>query len=182
MKRKTIWQALTVFCLSVCVCSVADAQGIIPTTAISNMPVATVEDMSLGRKEFVVLNTIKSYATVKSDNKKRARKITEAGNEFMLVYDIVKENGKRYLEYADCEGVIRLGYLGGSNIYTSETSYMPSEEIVRRLAIYRLIGLAKEYGADALFEPTITTTASSEKKQVVYTTEISAKLVKLKID
>jgi uncharacterized protein YbjQ (UPF0145 family) len=96
-----------------------------------------------------------------------------------LVYDIIKYNGSRYLEYETCEGVVRLGYLGNSNIYSSDSNYIPAEEIVRRLALYRLISLAKEYGADALFEPTITTMASSKGKTISYTTEASAKLIKL---
>ncbi len=184
MKNNRIIRQLAVLSAIVCAFSTMEvsAQGIIPTTAISNMPVATIEDMSLGREHFTVLNTITSSATVKSDNKKRSRKIVEGKGEFTMLYDIVKEDGKRYLNYEDCTGVIRLGYLGGSNIYNSESNYMPAEEVVRRLAIYRLISLAKESGADALFEPTITTTASSVKNQIVYKTEISAKIIKLKMD
>lgn len=184
MKKSSIMRQLTLLCAFVCTISSvhAWAQELIPATAISTMPVASVEDMSVGRQEFVVFNTVKASAIVQSDNNKRSRQIKEDKNEFSITYNIVKINGKRYLDYKDCEGVIRLGYLGGSNVYNSDADYMSAEEIVRRLAIYRLIGLAKEYGADALFEPTITTTVSSSKKQIVYNSEISAKLIKIKMD
>ena len=153
--------------------------GLIPTTAISNMPVVTFSDLNSNRNIYTILNYIKTTAAVSSDNQKSKRTIYEENGEFKLVYDIEKINGKRYLEYKDCEGIIRLGYIGGSNIYNSESNYIPAEEIVRRLALYRLISLAKEYGADALFEPTITTTATSEKKLIMYRTEATAKLIKI---
>lgn len=178
MRRNTITPILLFFFL--CIASSLQAQSsLIPTTAISNMPVVGISDLNLNRSDYTILNSISATASVSSDNRKSKRTIFEESNEFKLVYDIVKSEGKRYLEYDECEGVIRLGYLGGSNIYNSESNYIPAEEIVRRLALYRLIGLAKEYGADALFEPTITTTATSEGKLLKYHTEASAKLIKI---
>lgn len=166
--------------LLLCAALSAQAQSsLIPTTAISNMPVVTISDMKLDRDDYTLLNSISATATVSSDNRKSKRTIIEENGEFRLMYDIVKVDGKRYLEYADCEGIVRLGYIGSTNIYNSESNYIPAEEIVRRLALYRLINLAKEYGADALFEPTITTTATSQGKSLLYKTEASAKLIKL---
>lgn len=181
MRRRMIVLALLLCCLWVSVGMHAQS-SLIPTTAISNMPVITISDMNLDRNDYTILNSITATAVVRSDNRKSKRTIFEENNEFKLVYDIVKSDGKRYLEYDDCEGVIRLGYIGGTNIYNSDSNYIPAEEIVRRLALYRLIGLAKQYGADALFEPTITTTATSEGKLLVYRTEASAKLIKITND
>lgn len=157
----------------------AQNSTLIPTTAISNMPIITIKDMNLGRNDYVILKSISASAVVNSNNKKSQRSIYEENNEFKLVYDIIKIDGKRYLEYESCEGIIRLGYLGSTNIYNSDSDYLPAEEIVRRLALYRLINLAKEYGADALFEPTITTTATSSGKTLIYNTEATAKLIKI---
>lgn len=166
---------LLVFLLPACV----EAQDLIPTTAISNIPSVSIRNMNLSRDDYTILKTITSTALIYSDNSKKSRKIYEENKEFTLVYDIIKENGKRYLDYKSCEGVVRLGYIGGTDIYNSDSNYIPAEEIVRRLAIYRLINLAKEYGADALFEPTITTTATATGKTLIYKTEASAKLVKI---
>ena len=179
MKHITISIAV-MLCAMLCTTPAINAQnGLIPTTAISNMPVVSFNDLSMNRSNYTILNTITATATVSSDNQKSKRTIYEENNEFKIVYDIEKIDGKRYLEYKDCDGIIRLGYIGSSNIYNSESNYIPAEEIVRRLALYRLISLAKEYGADALFEPTITTTATSEKKLIIYRTEASAKLIKI---
>ncbi len=181
--NKSFIMHLALVCITLCNISLAKAQSsLIPTTAISSMPIVDIKDISQGRNEFTIFNTLTATAVVKSDNKRSKRTITEENNEFVLVYDIFKENGKRYLEYESCEGIVRLGYLGGTNIYNSESNFIPAEEIVRRLALYRLIGLAKEYGADALLVPTITTTAASEKKIIMYKSEITAKLVKIKND
>lgn len=169
-------------CVLLCMALNLDAQGksnLIPTTAVSNMPTVTIKDVGLERKDFVILKSISASAVVNSDNKRSGRTIYEENGEFKLVYDIVRYDGVRYLEYDTCEGVIRLGYLGSTNIYNSDSYFIPAEEIVRRLALYRLISLAKEYGADALFEPTITTSATSEKKTLRYKSEATAKLIKI---
>ncbi len=181
MKRSLI-SGILLSCVMACLAIVADAQSksnLIPTTAISNMPTVTIKDMNLERKDFVILNSVSASAVINSDNKRSGRAIYEENGEFKLVYDIVRDNGRRYLEYDTCEGVVRLGYLGNTNIYNSDSYFIPAEEIVRRLALYRLISLAKEYGADALFEPTITTSATSAKKTLTYRSEANAKLIKI---
>ena len=182
MDKKLISRLLPL-CIMLCFGVTAKAQSsLIPTTAISNMPVITIQDMNLDRSDYTILKSISATASVNSDNKRSKRTIMEENNEFKLIYDIVKHDGERYLEYEECEGIIRLGYIGSTNIYNSESNYIPAEEIVRRLALYRLINLAKEYGADALFEPTITTTATSDKNTLTYKTEASAKLIKITND
>lgn len=178
MKKKVIL-FLLIYCFVSYFSQVKAQSSIIPTTAISNMPKVTIQDMNLSRNDYTIIKSISVSASVRSDNKRNKRTIYEENNEFKLVYDIVKENGKRFLEYESCEGIIRLGYIGGTDIYNSESNYIPAEEIVRRLALYRLISLAKEYGADALFEPTIITVATSENKTLIYKTEATAKLIKI---
>ncbi len=181
MKKKL--KKLLLLCSLTFSISSAMAQSVlIPTTAISTMPVASMDNISQGRKEYTILNTITATAIVQSDNNKNHRTIFEENKEFTLVYDIEKREEKRYLEYSECEGVLRLGFLGGTAVYSSDATYLPAEEIVRRLALYRLINLAKEYGADALLAPTITTTATSNKKLLTYKSEVSAKIIKIKND
>ncbi len=182
MIRNFVSKLLLLSCAMFGVLELNAQSVLIPTTAISTIPVATMDNISEGRKEFVILQTITASASVNSDNKRGSRTIWEADNEFKLIYDIKKEGGRRYLEYEDCIGVLRLGYLGSTDVYSSEANFLPAEEIVRRLALYRLINLAKEYGADALITPTITTTATSSKKELIYRSEVSAKIVKIKND
>ncbi len=181
MKNIVLKAALMVGLLC-CIPSLYAQSVLVPTTAISSIPVVNTKDLDLKRNDYTILKTITAHASVNSDNKRSKRTITEENKEFELVYDIVKHDGKKYLEYESCEGVIRLGYLGNTNIYNSESNFIPAEEIVRRLALYRLINLAKEYGADALFEPTITTTVTSTNKTIVYKSEVSAKLIKIITD
>lgn len=171
---------IATMCFIACAISGLEAQStIIPTTAISNIPTVSIKDMDLNRNDYSILKSVSATAVVNSDNRRSRRTIYEENDEFKLIYDIIKIDGKRYLDYESCEGVVRLGYIGSTDIYNSESNYLPAEEIVRRLALYRLINLAKEYGADALFEPTITTTATSTGKKLTYKTEASAKLIKI---
>lgn len=173
-----------VFCIflfvAMCISFTAHAQEIMPNIAVSNIPILTVSDFARSTSsEYTIMQTVSATACVRSDNNKRARVISEKGGEFKVVYRRKVVDNKSWLIYDDSDGIIRLGYLGG--IVSSSTSdYFYAEEIVRRLAIYRLINIAKEYGADAVLAPTIITTATPVRKDIEYTTEISAKLVKIK--
>ncbi len=179
MKKISLFRTLMFFCFLLCYTALFAQESLIPATAISNIPTVSFRELNLNRNDFSILKTISTTAVVNTDNKRTKRTISEANGEFTIIYKRIKHDGKRFLEYDECEGIIRLGFLGSTNIYTSDSDYLPAEEIVRRLALYRLISIAKEYGADALFEPTITTTATSTKKTITYKTEASAKLIKI---
>ncbi len=179
MKKNIALKIVLLFCFLWSIPVGYAQESLIPTTAISNMPSISFRNLNLNRNDYNVLKTISSTAVVSSDLSKRKRTISEINGEFKITYKFVKINGKRYLEYDDCDGVIRLGYIGGTGVYNSDSDFLSAEEIVNRLALYRLISLAKEYGADALFEPTITTTAAATKNSVTYNAEAFAKLIKI---
>ncbi len=102
MIRNFVSKLLLLSCAMFGVLELNAQSVLIPTTAISTIPVATMDNISEGRKEFVILQTITASASVNSDNKRGSRTIWEADNEFKLIYDIKKEGGRRYLEYEDC--------------------------------------------------------------------------------
>lgn len=156
------------------------AQEIMPNVAVSSIPVVSISEISSENSSvYTIMNTVTATANVFSDNNKKSRIIKEKDNEFRVAYKRKIIDNKGWLIYDDCEGVIRLGYLDDMAT-TSSGDYFYAEEIVRRLAIYRLINIAKEYGADAILTPTIITTAKPVRKDIEYQTEISAKLIKVK--
>jgi len=81
-------------------------------------------------------------------------------------------------------GIVRLGYL--SNDYSEQLMDIPPYPhwLVRRIAIYRLINAAKVAGADGVIEPIISTNIEqgATKKDIIYKTTVSAKLIKIKPD
>ena len=68
-----------------------------------------------------------------------------------------------------------------SNDYRGETvSLIQPEEIVRRLAMYRLINVAKANGADGIIEPIVSTNVEQTgKNDILYKTTVEAKIIKL---
>jgi len=128
-----------------------------------------------------VLETISSEATVtvtySSDN--TMIEVRDADNTFSYK----KVSGSSILLEAD--GVIRAGYL--TNDYGSINFDSP-EDVVRRVAIYRIINRSQQMGADGLIEPVIYTnvdniasTKRGRELTVVYKTTVLAKPIKLKV-
>ncbi len=51
------------------------------------------------------------------------------------------------------------------------------------MALYRLVNLAREYGADAVIEPTISTNVEQTgTRSITYKSTVTAKIIKLKTD
>ena len=75
-------------------------------------------------------------------------------------------------------GTATFGYLQSD---ASSPEEMPeAEEFARRVAIARLIETVKDYGADAVLEPIITTRASNAGHNTVeYQATATAKIVKI---
>lgn len=158
----------------------ANAQEVMPNIAVSNIPVLSISDLSNGGSDqFVIMKSVSATSDIYSDNNKKSRVIWEKNGEFKVSYQRKVIDNKAWLIYDDSEGIIRLGYLGGI-VSSNNHDYFYAEEIVRRLAIYRLINIAREYGADAVLSPTIVTRAIPIKKDIEYVSEISAKLIKVK--
>ncbi len=93
--------------------------------------------------------------------------------------------------FTEANGVVTVGTLGYTGGLESAQLVGSPEEIAKKVAIYKLIEEARKKGADALLEPIITTevksveTRSGANAYIVngpklYTTEIVAKIVKIK--
>ena len=144
--------------------------------AVNTINTAPLGDLNLQRGDYEILNTITAEASIIfTELKNGGMKIADQNNEF-VVSVINKKFGSEY-KY---DGVLKLGYL--QNDYANEPATQLQPEVVaRRLAIYRAINVAKEYGADALIEPTIATNVEQVgKKQILYKTTVTAKIIKLK--
>ena len=76
-------------------------------------------------------------------------------------------------------GTFKSGNLSGT-AYPSATVITP-ETTSKELALYRIINIAKQEGADAVIAPTISMNIEQvSKKETIYKTTVTAKLVKFK--
>ncbi len=56
-------------------------------------------------------------------------------------------------------------------------------KLVRSLALYRAIGLARQEGADAIVEPNYTVSLEqTDRRTLAYKATVTAKVIKLKMD
>lgn len=165
---------LFVIVLCTAVLASCSTQRIIPK-AVNTINTAQLADLNLTRSDYEVLNTIETEATVYC--KWSGETVEISGEDFSLRFTPLKKGGWNIAH----SGILMQGYLHGD--YTNDQNIMQPENIVRQLAIYRLVNIAKQTGGDAIIEPTVATNIEqTDKKTIVYKTTATAKVIKIKTD
>ncbi len=145
-----------------------------------------MKELNLTRKDYRILNTVTAEASIvySEGNNGKIRRIACPEENFSLTYVYNKKRASW-----DClfRGIVKLGYLSNDYVYSDDMLRSP-EEVVRRLAFYRIINMAKLEGADGVIEPVVSTNVDnvgankSSAQGVIFKTSVSAKLIKLKTD
>lgn len=146
--------------------------------AVNTINTVALGDLNLARGDYEILNTVTAEATVayQANNAGTSIRITGEEDEFSLHY--TQSKGVWRCKY---HGILKFGYL--HNDYEGVVSdLVQPEEIARRLAIYRIINMAQEYGADGFVEPTVATNIQQVGKDVYFKSVVTAKIIKLKTD
>lgn len=145
--------------------------------AVSSSEAISLKDLNLKRGDYNVLSTISESATVSCTYKSEEIIIEGVDDGFMYKFKYDAKGGWRLDSYS---GVVTLGYFVSD--LTKEMSSIPNpEEFSRRIAAARLINAVKDYDADGIIAPVTTTMVSqADNKTAVFTTKVSAKLVKIK--
>lgn len=173
------------FVLLLCTAALASCstQRIIPK-AVNTVNTAALADLNLTRGDYEVLNTIESEAVVYYQW--NGKTIEISGDDFSLRFTPVKMrtpfNARTRGWKITHSGILMQGYLHGD--YNASSCAEPEpEDIVRKLAIYRLVNIAKQTGGDAIIEPTVATNIEQTgKRTIVYKTTATAKVIKIKTD
>lgn len=168
--------------------SCTHVEQIIPR-AVNTVNTVSFKDLKLERKDYEVMNTISAEATVSFSigSFGNVSTISEQGGEFSIVsrYQKAKKGRDAYWDIT-VTGVPKLGYLSNDyELQSVETRNMllrHPEVVARQLAVYRIINLAKQQGADGVIEPLISTNVAGSGKTTVFQTTITAKMVKIKTD
>lgn len=159
--------------------SCSPVKRVIIPQAVNTINTASLDHLNLERKDYEILNTITAEAMINySYNKKgSSTEIVDRDGEFSMEFFTGK-----FGIVCKHNGILKLGYL--QNDYQGTTTNITQpEEVVRRLAIYRLVNIAHEYGADAIIEPTVSTNVEQTAKHTVtYKSTVTAKIIKLKTD
>lgn len=144
--------------------------------AVNTVSTVTFSDLRLQRNDYDLINTVTADATINVEYRSDKITVNSVDDDFSLTYKLV--NGVWTVD--KYSGVARFGYLVNDDKNMSTSFYNPSE-IVRQIAVYRLINNVQQNGADGLIEPTISTNvAQTGKHNVTYTTHAEGKLIRLK--
>ena len=150
--------------------------------ALSTAKAVAFDELNLTSKEYTILDRIEASARIEATITNSSYTIKDPDGKFELYFTKDQTTGQ-YKLYS-FEGVVRAGYLSSINYYGHVDTNNP-EDIVQKLAIYRIIDLIKEQGGDGIIEPVITTNIEQKDSRrnsvsVTYMTTISGKVVKLK--
>lgn len=167
--KKLVYIAVTLIGLTSC-----GVQSVIIPKATNTVSTASFKDLNLARADYEILNTITAEAVIISEEKSNKNgqnlTLTEENNEFEL---------KFYDDRIEHKGIVRLGYLASDYTYDPD-ELRSAESLARRLAIYRLINIAQQNGADGIIEPTVSTAVEQVgNKTIRLKTTAVAKIIKL---
>lgn len=142
------------------------------------------QELNLTHTDYSVLNTLSAEATISVTYYSNGSiEVSDYDNTFSYQLKPVGKKGSGVYMLEKTDGVIRTGFLSHD---TSNVDLTSPEDIALGTALYRVISLSQEMGADGLIEPVVATniegtSGSMGKMTVVYKTTVSAKPVKLKV-
>lgn len=169
------FKVILVVCAAVLLSSCGTTSVIVPK-AINTVNTVTFADLNLERTDYEILSTVSATAVVEAVYTSHSMKVSDPDGEFSLNY-VYGKSGWVCLH----KGVVRLGYLSSDYSY-NPSEVMSPEDVARHLAIYRIINIAKQNGADGIIEPTVSTNVEQQGKTIVLKSTVDAKIIKLKTD
>ena len=182
--KKLIIASMTMACMftmTSCFGPKKMTQRIVPT-AVNTINSVGLSELNLKHgTDYTIVNTVTAEATILYREQQKGSKITikEVNNEFEITFEFDSEQEKWYR--TDFEGIARFGFFSNDDFNQNYSMIYP-ENVVRNLAMYRIINQAKVRGADGIIEPVVSTNVEQQGKDIVFKTTATAKLIKLKTD
>ena len=151
-------------------------ESVIPR-AVSSIGTATFQDLNLQSNDYNILNTVTTEATVSYEANKSRTHIFIKGVDDDFVLEYTKDKKIGWLcEYT---GIMKYGYMHNEFPSLQQNIASP-EEIVYRLAVYRLVSQVKNMGGDGIVAPSVVTRIEQQGKTVYFHATAEAKAIKLK--
>ena len=179
MKASRVLQlisAVTAFVLSGPICQ-AQMEFDEPPIATNTINALQFSELNLNSGDFSILDVVTESSIIVLEQTKKERIITCEDEDFRLVFKYVKEENKKVLKLEEWSGIIKLGYLK-NEIEKLSVPYNAAE-IGRRLAIYRLINVASQSGADGILEPIVSMNMASNGGKIYFKTNVTGRLIRL---
>lgn len=174
--NKKIILASVIFAAVTLMTSCSGQKNLIIPRAVSSADAISVGALNLQKGDYDILNTVTETASVTATYSSTSLKLISKDGDFSYTFKFNKSMGWTLTSF---DGTATFGYLLQDASYNVDN--LPSaEEFARRVAIARLIEAVKDYGADGVLEPIVTTRASNTGKNAVeYQATVTAKVVKI---
>lgn len=157
------------------VSSCGGPKSLIIPTAVSSANAISAGELNLEKGDYDILNTVTETASVTAKYSATQILLTSGDGDFSYTFAFNKSTG---WNLASFHGTATFGYLLQDASY--DINLPNAEEFARRVAIARLIEVVKDYGADGVLGPIVTTRTSNVSKNVVeYQATVTAKIVKI---
>ena len=138
-------------------------------------------DRSWERNDYKLLNNVKVSVAVAEVSTKGGKEIKAEGGEFTNICIVNKKTGLTTYDMGSSKGSWYVGdiaelQIGGNPNPCSATS------MASAMAAYRLINEVQTAGADGIVQPLLRTSQQEIEGGILYTIEISAKMIQLKTE
>lgn len=179
LNKNALWASLTAVLIALCLQSCGGARKyLVVPHSVSTMSSVPLADLNLKPGDYEVLKTITETASVVCEFKDDEIKVLSGDGDFSYTFKMDPKSGWSLKSF---QGAAAFGYFASD--YESKPEEAPNvEEFSRRVALARIITLARDYGADAVIEPICVTRASNAgNRKVEFSSTVSAKLIVIKV-
>ena len=180
MKKYIFSGVMFLIFIAITSCSSTNMTSLIPQ-AVSTVKAVSFEELNLTNKDYVILDRVEASARIEMTITNYFYSVKDPEGSFEL--DFTRDPNTKEWVLNDFEGVVRAGFLSSGNL--SRIDPNAPDEIAHAMAMYRIINLVKEQGADGIIEPMFSTNieqTSSHRGRITltYLTTVSGKAVRLK--
>lgn len=155
--------------------SCGGTRNLIVPHAVNTADAIPATALNLQKGQYDILQTISESASVTAQYKGQSLTIKSGDGDFAYYFAFDNKTGWTMKSF---QGTATLGYYLSENTTVGD---MPqAEEFARRVAIAKLIEQLKDYGADGILEPIVTTRVTNAGKNTIeYQATATAKIVKI---
>ena len=175
MVKTKIFSVILSIAVLVGITSCKGVNNLIVPHAVNTADAIAPAALNLAKGDYDILASVTETASVTASYSGKSLVVKSGDGDFAYYFKYNEKTGWSLKKFS---GSATFGYL---QTETSVREAMPeAEEFARRVAIARLIETVKDYGADAVLEPIVTTRATNAgHKTVEYQASVTAKIVKI---
>ncbi|MBD5297605.1 MAG: hypothetical protein HDR89_02955 [Bacteroides sp.] len=175
MGKTKILSFISAAFLLIGISSCNSTKNLIVPHSVSTAEAVPAQALNLTKGDYDIMASVSESASVTVKYSGKSMVVTSGDGDFAYYFSYDKKAGWSLSKF---KGTANFGYLLPEG--TSYSDMPEAEEFARRVAIARLIEVVKDYGADGVLEPIVTTRATNAGNKIVeYQATVTAKIIKI---